>query len=185
MAEGLSSDYDLVDDCQDCELDQECCTESCEARLWVAPCGTIDYATGEVDGDARAAFCEPQPYMLTSFVDNAPVREKPRQGCKKFRLRGRPDYSFDVTFDICQGSAAHGLLLGRCAFDYLISPKGNNMNFELYPSIFDQRTKVIWGRVIGDVAAWELPDDECQTTTRTFLTSGYCWETQTEALTAA
>lgn len=181
MALGLGSEYnDFDEDCIECELDQDCCTESCEARLFIGPCGTLDYSTGEILNIAD--FCEPQPYMITSITDNAPIREKSRQGCKKFRLRGQPDYSFDVTFDICQSSNAHGILLGRCPFDYVLAPKANNMNFELNPNIFDQGTKVFWGRVIGDTYSWEFPEDECQTTTRTFLTSGYCWETQIEAL---
>lgn len=181
MAEGLSSSYDQdhLLECIDCELPQACCDDACEGRIWVAPCGTIDYDTGELANIAD--FCEPASVTAMSHTDNAPVREKQYRGCKKSRRRGQPDLSFTLGWDICQGDDAHALLLGRCPFDYVIAPKGNNMNFELNPSIFDQQTKVFWGRVLGDTFTWEYPDDECQNTSRTFMTDLYCWETGTQA----
>lgn len=181
MAEGLSSDYDLdfLTECLDCEFDT-CCDEACEGRIWVAPCGTIDYSTGEIANIAD--FCEPSNVTAMSHTDNATVREKQYRGCKKSRRRGMPDISFTLSWDICQSDRAHGILLGRCPFDYVIAPKGNNLNFELNPSIFDQETYVIWGRVVGDTNTWEYPDDDCQNTSRTFMTDLYCWQTRIEAL---
>ena len=185
MAEGLSSDFEQsswVSDCLDCEVEAACCDESCEGRIWVAPCGSINYATGEIEN--MAAFCEPLNVTAMSHTDNATVREKQYRNCKKARRRGQPDYSFSLSFDICQSEAAHGLLLGRCAFDYVIAPKANNLNFELNGSIFDQETYVMWGRSIGDSYTWEYPDDECQNTSRTYMTDRFCWETQIQALIA-
>ena len=182
MAEGLSSEYDIdwTIACQDCELPDTCCDESCEGRIWVAPCGTIDYLTGEILNIAN--FCEPQNVTAMSFTDNAVVREKQYRGCKKSRRRGMPDLSWTITWDICQGDAANVQLLGRCSFDYVIAPKGNNLNFELNPSILDQNTYTAWGRAVGDTFTWEFPDDDCQNTTRTFMTDRYCFEGQIEAL---
>lgn len=183
MAEGLSSDYTQtgwIDDCLDCDIDNVCCDESCEGRVWVAPCGSIDYATGEIAD--FAAFCEPANVTAMSHTDNATIREKQYRGCKKSRRRGQPDLSFTLSWDICQSEASHGILLGRCPFDYVIAPKGNNLNFELNPSIYDQLTYVMWGRAIGDTNTWEYPDDECQNTSRTFMTDLYCWETKIQAL---
>ena len=182
MAAGLSSDYDLdfLTKCTSCDVDQSCCDESCEARIWVGPCGSIDYSTGELANIAD--FCEPPSVTAFSFTDNATVREKQYRNCKKSRRRGQPDLSFSLTWDICQSERSHGILLGRCPFDYVIAPKGNNLNFELNPSIFDQQTMVLWGRVVGDSNTWDFPDDDCQTTTRTFMTDLFCWMTDVESL---
>lgn len=183
MAEGLSFDnydQDWITDCAQCELDEGCCDDSCEGRIWVGPCGTLDYATGEIANIAD--FCEPPNITAMSHTDNAPIREKQYRGCKKGRKRGQPDLQFSLTWDICQSEDAHGILLGRCAFDYVIAPKANNLNFELNPNIFDQQTKVFWGRAIGDTFTWEYPDDDCQNTTRTFMTDRFCWETPIQAL---
>lgn len=183
MAFGITSfkDVNLVNDCDECDLDEQCCTESCEARLFVGPCGQIDYQTGELKPEAN--FWEPRgSYLIGGVSNNTPVREKSRQGCTKFRIAGQPDYSFDVTWDICQSDPANGVLLGKCNFDAVIIPICNNVNFELNPSIWDQRTKVFWGRFQGDTYNWEFPEDECQTTSRTFSQSGYFYQTDIEAL---
>jgi len=182
MAAGLSSEYDLsyITDCLECELPQSCCDESCEGRIWVAPCGSIDYPTGEIKNIAD--FCEPPSITDFSHSDNAQLREKMYRGCKKSRRRGMPDIAVNLTWDICQSDRANGFLLGRCPFDFVIAPKGNNLNFEQNPSIFDQQTKVFWGRIVGDTYDWQYPEDDCQNTTRTFMTDLYCWETQVESL---
>ena len=185
MAEGLSSDYineAWIDDCLECEIEDVCCDDACQGRIWVAKCGTIDYTTGEI-GDL-SAFCEPPNITSFSHTDNAAIRDKQYRGCKKSRRRGQPDISYTLGFDICQSENAHGILLGRCAFDYVIAPKANNLNFELNSSIFDQKTYVLWGRSVGDSFTWEYPDDDCQNTSRTFMTDLYCWEGKIEALAA-
>ena len=181
MADGLdfdNTDYDYLTDCPECENPQICCDMSCEAVLWIAPCGSIDWETGI---PIAARFCEPIPYKLSNFSRNRTTIEKSYQGCKTFRLKGPPDPSFDVTFDICQSSYAHSLLVEDCPFNYIYVPKANNFNLELNPSLFNQKTKVWWGRVIGDTDSWELPDKDCQTMSRTYLTDGYCYQTLTEA----
>ena len=186
MAEGLSSNYDDQDyltDCLNCEVEDECCDEGCEGRIWVAPCGSINYANGEIAN--IAAFCEPPNITSLSHNPNYSIREKPYRGCKKSRTAGMPDTTFSLSFDICQGNYAHSLLLGRCSFDYIIAPKGRNLNFELSPSIFDQKTKVLWGRAVGEASEHEYPEDDCQTTSKTYLTNRYCWELGTEAELAA
>lgn len=187
MAFGITSfkDLSVVNDCDECDLEEQCCTESCEARLFVGKCGQIDYQTGELKPEAF--FFQPRgSYLIGGISDNATLREKSRQGCKKFRWRGQPDTSFDVTWDICQSDPANGILLGRCNFDYVLIPICHNVNFDPENdgdlSIWNQRTKVFWGRAVGDTYNWEFPEDECQTTSRTFLTSGYCYETDIEAL---
>ena len=182
MAAGLSSEYDedYYAQCLDCELEGYCCDDACEGRIWVAKCGSIDYQTGQIANIAD--FCEPLNITTFSHSDNSTLREKQYRRCKKRRIRGMPDFAVDLSFDICQSDFATGLLLGRCAFDFVAAPKGNNLNFQQNPSIFDQQTKVFWGRIIGDTYTWEYPDDDCQNTSRTFLTDLYCWETQTEAL---
>ena len=183
MAEGITSDYEQdswVSDCLDCELETTCCDEACEGRVWIAPCGSLDYATGEILNIAD--FCEPINITAMSHTDNAAIREKQYRGCKKSRRRAQPDISFSLSWDICQSDPSHGILLGRCAFDYVIAPKASNLNFELNPSIFNQTTYVLWGRAIGDTFTWEYPDDECQNTSRTFMTDSYCWQSQIQAL---
>ena len=182
MADGLdfdNTDYDYLTDCPECSVDLGCCDESCEAVLWIAPCGNIDFKTGLIID--TSAFCVPPNYKISSFSKNRPTIEKKYQGCKRSRRKGPPDPSFDVTIDICQSEASHGLLLGDCPFEYIFVPKGNNFNHQLYPNLNDQRTKVWYGRVIGDTDNWEFPDDDCQTSTRTYMTDLYCGETGTEA----
>jgi hypothetical protein len=181
MAGGLSSNYDIdyTTDCIECTVPEACCDESCEGRIWVAPCGSIDYATGEII--AINDFCEPPTITAMSHSDVSGLREKQYRGCKKFRRRNAPDFQFTLGFDICQGEFAHAILLGRCSFDYVIAPKGNNLNLELNPSLFNQETKVFWGRIVGDSNTWEYPDDDCQNTSRTYMTDGYCWETGIQA----
>lgn len=183
MAKGIdfyNGDQSWITDCIECELDTACCDESCEGRIWVAPCGTLDYSNGEIL--TSADFCEPPSITAMSHTDNAPIREKQYRGCKKSRRRGQPDLSITLSWDICQSEPSHGILLGRCPFDYLIAPKANNVNFELNDSVFDQQTKVFWGRAIGDTFTWEYPDDDCQNTTRTFMTDQHCWENLIESL---
>lgn len=181
MATGLdfdNTDYDYLTDCPECDATPLCCDRSCEAVLWIAPCGNIDWETGIPNAEA---FCEPENYKVGSFSRNRQTIEKTYQGCKKRRYKGSPDPSFDVTIDICQSSYAHYLLLGDCPFEYIYVPKGNNFNLQLNPSLFDQRTKVWWGRVVGDSDTWEFPEDDCQTSSRTYLTDGNCYQTETEA----
>lgn len=184
MAEGFSSEYDQdwIDECLECEIEPSCCDDSCEGRIWVAPCGSIDYLTGEIAQSAN--FCEPINITAMSHTDNAPIREKQYRGCKKSRRRGQPDISFTLSWDICQSDSSHAILLGRCPFDYLIAPKANNVNFEANPSPFDMDTYMLWGRAVGDTYTWEYPDDDCQNTSRTFMTDLYCWHTTIQAVVA-
>ena len=184
MANGLSIEYNDIDfltECLECEIDP-CCNDSCEGRIWVAPCGTINYDDGELN--SPAPFCEPLSLTSMSYTDNTPIREKRYLGCKISRRRGIPDQSISLTFDICQGDIAVNYLLSKCSIDFVLVPRANNLNLELNPSLFDQQTKVIWGRMIGDTYTWEFPEDDCQTTTREFMIDRYCWETEPEAFIA-
>jgi|GEM_PF-5673353 len=182
MANGLDiniNDYVWLEECLECELPQLCCNESCQGRVWVAPCGTIDYETGELT--SPEPFCEPLGITSISHSDNASIREKRYQGCKISRRRGIPDFSLDLTFDICQGDYGTSLLLSRCAIDVVVAPLANNVNLELNPSLFDQQTKVFWGRILGDSYTWEYPEDDCQSTSREYMTDRFCWSTGTES----
>lgn len=181
MAQGLSSVYDedYYNECVDCDIAGQCFDDACEYRVWFAKCGSIDYTTGEIANIAD--FCELINVTAFSHSPNYTIREKNLRGCKRARSLSRADTTFSLSWVICQGDDVQALLLGSCPFDYVLSPKGNNLNFEQNPSIFDQTTKVLWGRAIGDNYTWEYPDDDCQETSRDFMTDRYCWETEIEA----
>lgn len=176
MAEGITSDFEQdswINDCLECDVGESCCDESCEGLIWIAPCGSIDYTNGEIL--TMANFCQPPSVTSMSYDPGYTLREKKYRGCGKSRRPNEPDPSFTLGWDICQNDPAHALMLGRCAFDYVIAPKASSVDFATIASIFNQPTYMAWGRAIGDSLTWEFPDDECQSTSRTFMKDRYSW----------